>query len=108
MDDGDLSQLLAYIMACIRAAVGGLIYWVVLMIAGAGIIKSLLVATVMFICLGLGIGRALLQSLAMAAVLLLLLDWCNLVPTLRWSHDAMAMLDGYLSTSTMAASQLHP
>jgi hypothetical protein len=69
----------------------------VLLALGAGFLKSALAGFTAFVFFSVGLGRVLLEQLAVWSTILLIVHWAGLLPIGRWLNGVIIMIDRALT-----------
>ncbi|WP_257168672.1 hypothetical protein [Bradyrhizobium sp. SRS-191] len=74
-------------MACVSTVI-----FCVILVIGAGFFSALLSGFMTFIFISLGIGRLVLEQLALWSVILLIVDRAGLLPISEWVHGIVTVI----------------
>jgi len=76
----------------LRSVCVSTVFFSVLLALGAGFLTSLLAGLTAFIFIAVGLGRIVLERLALWSTILLIVDRAGLLPIAAWIHGVVTMI----------------
>jgi hypothetical protein len=93
----DEEEFLRFVVPTVRSILRivcvSIIYLSLLLALGAGLLKSAVAACIAFVLLSIGLGRVVLERLALWSVVLLMVDWTGLLPLKEWGHAIIGIIN---------------
>ncbi len=99
-DEQEFLELFSLVKSAVgrisRSSIVGLMFLLAFWCAGASFLKSLLIAFIAALSVGVGVGAGWFERIGVLAFLLAMFSWTQILPVERWTHAAIALVDRLL------------